>query len=168
MKHQKTCDKCDRPATNISVEIIKGEKIRKNLCDLHAAEDGIPGKAAQHTPINELLTKFVQAHSGAEEPPELQCGHCNMSFNQFRQHSILGCPVCYEAFEAPLSALLERAHEGGTHHVGKVPRRVGASEQRQQQVLRMRKRLGEAVEAEDYELAARLRDDIQRYEENTE
>jgi protein arginine kinase activator len=63
-----------------------------------------------------------------------------------------------------LSTLLERAHEGATHHIGKVPRRAGAGEQRQALLMRMRKQLNDAVIDEDYERAARLRDDIRRFE----
>src|SRR5699024_7638257 len=116
---------------------------------------------------------FVKLHSGAAEQAglagetseELTCKQCGMTFSQFRQHSLLGCPACYKAFESELSPLIERAHEGGTHHVGKVPHRAGAGEQRQMRLSRMRKRLDEAVAAEDYELAARLRDDIRGLEE---
>lgn len=165
MKEQK-CDKCDRDATHHSVEVIKGQKIVKNLCDEHALEEGMTFKAG-HTPINELLSNFVKLHSGAAQSAsvELKCDECGLTFSQFRETSLLGCPSCYAAFETPLSPLLERAHEGGTHHIGKVPRRAGAGEQRQAQLLRMRKRLDEAVAAEDYELAARLRDDIHRFED---
>lgn len=162
------CDHCNRRATHHSVEIIKGQKIEKHLCDLHAAEEGLAVKAV-HTPINELLTHFVKQHSGAlaGAPTDLQCPECGMTFSQFRESSLLGCPQCYKAFEAPLSPLLERAHDGGTHHLGKVPRRAGAGEARQVQIGRLRKRLDEAVAAEDYELAARLRDDIRRFEETS-
>lgn len=164
---KRDCDKCSRPATHHSVEIQKGQKIEKHLCDVHAAEENI-GVKGVHTPINELLTNFVKLHSGAavQATTELRCGDCGTTFAQFRENSLLGCPACYKAFEAPLSPLLERAHDGGSHHVGKVPRRAGAGEQRQALLGRMRKRLDEAVAAEDYELAARLRDDIRRYEES--
>ena len=163
---KRKCDTCSRPATHHSVEIVKGEKIEKHLCDLHAAEEGLSAKGV-HTPINELLTNFVKLHSGAgvATTTELRCGECGLTFAQFREQSLLGCPHCYRAFESPLSPLLERAHEGGSHHVGKVPRRSGAGEERQALLGRMRKRLDEAVAAEDYELAARLRDDIRRSEE---
>lgn len=166
---KRKCDKCDRPATHHSVEVIQGQKIEKHLCDLHAAEEGLAVKAV-HTPINELLTNFVKLHSGAATTGsmgavELACAECGLTFSQFREHSLMGCPACYKAFETPLGPLLERAHEGGTHHIGKVPRRAGAGEQRQAQLMRMHKRLDEAVRAEDYELAARLRDDIRRFEE---
>lgn len=159
------CDQCDSPATYHAVEIVKGEKIEKHLCDAHAAEDGM-GLKSVHAPINQLLTNFVKATSGVDKPGnaaslDLTCPDCGLKFSTFRDKSLLGCPGCYSAFEAPLTGLLERAHEGGNHHVGKVPRRGGgASEQRQLQITRMRKRLNEAVEAEDYELAAQLRDDL--------
>ncbi|MEX0774634.1 MAG: UvrB/UvrC motif-containing protein [Phycisphaeraceae bacterium] len=159
------CDLCDRPATHHSVEIVKGQKIEKNLCDLHAQQAGMIIKAVQHTPINELLTNFVKKHSGAVTQQELTCDNCGLTFGEFRENSLMGCPECYHAFEAPLGPLLERAHEGATHHIGKVPRRAGASEQRQQHLLRMRKQLADAVAGEDYETAAHLRDEIRAYEE---
>lgn len=163
MKHK--CDHCDRPATVTEVEIVNGKKVRKHLCDVHAAEEGLSVKAV-HTPINELLTNFVKLHSGQPETvtEETVCETCGLSFTKFRETSVLGCPFCYAAFERQLGPLLERAHEGGSHHIGKVPRRAGAGEQRQHQLTSMRKRLDEAVASEDYELAARLRDDIARYE----
>ncbi|MEM1028214.1 MAG: UvrB/UvrC motif-containing protein [Planctomycetota bacterium] len=174
---KKKCDKCNRPATHHSVEISKtGEKVEINLCDLHAAEAGLTMKSA-HTPINELLTNFVKLHSGGAEVGEANtgktgggsakdtaCENCGTTFADFRENSLLGCPVCYKTFEQPLSPLLERAHEGGTHHIGKVPRRAGVGEQRQMALQRLRRQLDDAVSAEDYELAARLRDDLQQLE----
>jgi protein arginine kinase activator len=170
------CDKCDRPATYHAVEIVKGQKLEKHLCDAHAADEGVVSKSA-HTPINELLTNFVKMTGGPAEKKtgltgitgtELVCPDCGLTFTGFREKSLLGCPSCYKAFEGPLSTLTERAHEGGNHHIGKVPRRSGAGEQRQALVMRLRKRLEAAVEAEDYELAAQLRDDIEGMHDSAE
>ncbi|MEO1236750.1 MAG: UvrB/UvrC motif-containing protein [Planctomycetota bacterium] len=166
------CDQCNRPATHHSVEIINGQKIEKHLCDACAAEEGLSVPSA-HTPINELLTNFVKLHSGAaeeaeakggENPEALACETCGQTFADFREHSLLGCPQCYRAFEDKLGRLMERAHEGGTHHVGKVPRRAGVGEQRQMAMQRLRRQLDDAVSAEDYEAAARLRDDLKQLE----
>lgn len=124
------------------------------------------GIKSVHAPINQLLTNFVKASSSAEKPEgaaslDLACPDCGMKFSEFRDKSLLGCAGCYAAFEAPLTGLLERAQEGGNHHIGKVPRRSGGGgEQRQLLITRIRKRLDDAVEAEDYELAAQLRDDL--------
>lgn len=164
VKHK--CDKCDRPATNHAVEIRKGEKVLIHLCDQHAVEAGIAVKSG-HVPVQELLTNFVKIHSGAPQTREQTCATCGTTFAQFREHSLLGCPQCYTAFEAQLGPLLERAHEGATHHIGKVPSRAGLGEQRQAAMLRMRKNLADAVAAEDYEQAARIRDELRQLEEKS-
>lgn len=160
---KKKCDQCDRPATHHSVEIIEGDKIEKHLCEQHAQQEGMLIKAA-HTPINELLTNFVKLQCGSQDLLEVTCETCGMTFADFRADSLLGCPNCYKVFEQLLEPLLERAHEGATHHVGKIPSRATAGDQRQNQMLRMRRQLDEAVTNENYELAARLRDDINRLE----
>ncbi len=160
----KKCDHCDKSATFHSTKIEKGKKIQEHLCDFHAAQAGLV-KQALPKPINELLSNFVKVHSGQAGQTEPTCTTCNMTWTEFREHSLLGCPSCYNSFEEQLAPLLERAHEGATHHIGKVPHRAGADEHRQQRLLAMRKRLSEAVASEDYELAARLRDEIRQYEE---
>lgn len=174
MKHK--CDKCEQKATLHQVEIVKGQKIEMHLCDQCAQKAGLAVPKDTFTPMNELLTNFVKVHSGAAaagsggaiaavKQKDTTCDNCGLTFSQFREQSLLGCPNCYKAFEATLGPLLERAQEGGTHHLGKVPSRSGSREERQEQLLRMRRRLADAVSAEDYELAARLRDDISRFEE---
>ena len=101
-------------------------------------------------------------HSGATD--DIECDLCGLVFSEFREHSLLGCPGCYQCHEEQLTPLVERAQEGATHHIGKVPQRAGADEVRQQRVLQLRKKLTNAIEAEDYETAARLRDEVQSTE----
>ncbi len=165
MEKNRKCDKCDRPATNRIFELHQGQKVVKYLCDLHAAEAGVVFKPK---PVSELLTNFVKSHSGTPARDELICEHCGLTYSEFQERSLLGCAQCYGAFSEPLQTLLHRAHQGGEQHVGKIPRRAGATgEERQQQLLRLHKRLEEAVTAEDYELAAQLRDEIGSLEQTT-
>ena len=164
MKHK--CDKCDRPAVHHSVDIIKGQKIEKHLCHEHAMDDPDMMEPGGDTPIHELLTTFLKMHGGNPVQEELACEICGLTCSEFREKSLLGCPECYRHMEPVLGPLLERAHQGGTHHLGKAPRRCGDSDQRQMQLSRLRKRIDEAVAAEDYELAADLRDEISQFEES--
>jgi protein arginine kinase activator len=167
---KRKCDLCSRPATHHSVEVVNGKKTEKHLCAVHAEQEGLTVKAT-HQPINELLTNFVKLSAGVDqdqetvESKELSCDRCGVTYAAFRESTLLGCPHCYHAFEKPLSNLLERAHEGATHHIGKVPARAGVGEQRQEQLTRLRRRLHDAVDAEDYELAARLRDELTHLED---
>jgi protein arginine kinase activator len=160
------CEKCNKQATVHLTEIRGGKKIEKHLCEQCAAQaEGFPAKA--HTPINELLTNFVLAHSGLTKEQNTTCPQCGISWAEFRQTGLLGCEHDYAFFDKDLSPLLQRAHEGATHHLGKVPTRRGGTSvpaKRQVDVGRLRKELTRAVEAEDYERAAKLRDQIRSAE----
>jgi protein arginine kinase activator len=159
------CDKCNKPATVHLVEIQAGKQVDKHFCeDCARLNDGLVAKA--HAPINELLTNFVLAHSGMQKVTTATCSHCGMTWAEFRQGGLLGCEHDYTAFESELTPLLQRAHENATHHTGKTPARHGtekvAVEADIVDVARLRRELAKAVESEDYERAARLRDQIKQ------
>jgi len=107
------------------------------------------------------------------------CATCKTTFADFKQHGVLGCQDCYENFEGFLGPLLERAHDGGVSHSGKTPRRLlsgtrrsgeqpaaksaGLSlEDRARRLRALHHQLEAAVKSEQYELAARVRDEIKR------
>jgi len=71
----------------------------------------------------------------------------------------LGCPDCYTYFGDELAPLLRAMHHGD-RHVGKRPVGAAAEERRVETLAELRRQLEEAVAAENYELAAKLRDDI--------
>jgi len=106
-----------------------------------------------------------------------RCESCGLSFSEFKQTGLLGCPACYDAFIDQLGPMIARAHEGATHHVGKLPRRalsesvarggpeggeglVGSAQMRAQRMATLRQRLDQAVQSEQYELAARIKQEI--------
>jgi len=156
------CDNCNKTATVHLTEIKGGKKIEKHLCEQCAAQnEGLPVKS--HMPINELLTNFVMAHSGLQKETGTGCESCGITWAEFRQNGLLGCANDYTVFEKDLTPLLQRAHDNATHHLGKVPARrggTGVPVKRQVDLARLRKELQRAVEAEDYERAAKLRDQI--------
>jgi len=160
------CDQCNKQATVHLTEIKNGKKIEKHLCEQCAAQnEELPVKG--NTPINELLTNFVLAHSGLQKEVGTACEHCGITWAEFRQSGLFGCEHDYELFERDLTPLLQRAHEGATHHVGKTPARRGGTGQVSKRAIdltRLRKELQRAIEAEDYERAAKMRDQIRQAE----
>ncbi|MCD6365343.1 MAG: UvrB/UvrC motif-containing protein [Planctomycetes bacterium] len=94
----------------------------------------------------------------------LQCDACGLTFEEFRRQGVLGCPHDYVAFEDALLTLIEHAQHGATEHVGKVPRHSGRNQKKQNAVLKLRAQLRGAIAAENYELAAQLRDRIKELE----
>jgi len=75
----------------------------------------------------------------------------------------LGCPRCYESFRGPLLSILSHMHRH-VSHLGKVPRQTDGSVDRRGTLRRTRVALEKAIAAENFEKAARLRDEIQRLE----
>jgi len=148
------CDHCDNPATVHEVTIQNGARVEKHLCESCAKKEGLsPG---MQTPI--ALANFVVAHPAQADASQPVCPRCGLKWSGFRQHGLFGCPSCYESFAQLLLPLLERAQDGASEHVGKAPRRAGRDVVKQQQVRRLRKELTAALEAEQYERAAEIRD----------
>jgi protein arginine kinase activator len=161
------CENCGKIATVHLTEIKNGKKIEKHLCEQCAAQS--EGLSTKPMPINELLTNFVMNHTGLATKPQeaMVCPHCGITWSEFRQSGLLGCEHDYPTFEKEMTPLLQRAHEGAAHHVGKVPTRrggTGVPVKRTLDATKLRKELARAVETEDYEKAAKLRDQIRQAE----
>ena len=155
------CQRCNKaPATVHLTDILppNGEKRERHLCERCSREEGV--MVQKNESISSILEGFIKQSSGMKDMADVTCPTCGITFREFRSQGLLGCPQDYEVFEKNLSPLIERAHEGGTHHVGKVPARLGGEPSRRVKLARLRKSMREAVEQEDYELAAKLRDEI--------
>jgi len=93
------------------------------------------------------------------------CPHCGITWGQFKQTGIMGCPNDYEFFSQKLLPLLQRAQEGAVQHVGKFPARESSQEMdRMVTTHRLQRQLKKALEVEDYKQAAQLRDQLRSLE----
>jgi protein arginine kinase activator len=158
------CQCGEREATIHEVVIRNGRKSERHLCEVCAKLAGVDVGAS-----GAAATRVAVVQGPA-------CESCGTSLSEFKHTGLLGCPACYRRFETQLTPLLERAHEGGTHHVGKFPRRLlaalaragtaesmlGDPSQRAARLGLLRQQLDEAVGAEQYERAAKIRDEISR------
>lgn len=160
------CERCKKAQATFHLTNIDRSqaKTERHLCDKCAGEEGLlQGKGS--VDLNEILENFIAGSKGSAELANLVCEQCGISYVEFRNQGLLGCPHDYEAFKEPLDRLLERTHNGSTQHVGKVPRSLATSSQKPQHDLRrLRRQLDEAIAGEDYERAARLRDRIRELE----
>ncbi|MEK6701712.1 MAG: UvrB/UvrC motif-containing protein [Planctomycetota bacterium] len=166
------CDQCDNEATVHEVTVREGEKVERHLCEQCAVQVGIASESSQN-PIE--ILKMIVEPPGTRQAKAAACPTCGLTFEDFRTGGLLGCANCYESFEARLLPLIERAHEGGLQHTGKIPtrlcgqaetskRRVLAAliEERAHRAATIRKQLEDAVKSEQYERAAQLRDALQK------
>jgi protein arginine kinase activator len=162
------CQVCQkREATIHLTEITDGVRSEMHLCERCAQEEGIAVKS--QLSINELLSGLLATQPSDDEmfgdtEHELACPHCGFTLSQFTKEAVLGCPYDYEVFEKSLLPLIEKAHDGKTVHRGKVPSKMPSDTKKQIKLTALRQQLGAAVQSEDYEQAAKLRDEINQLE----
>jgi len=156
------CQACKQhPATVHLTDISPdGEKREFHLCEDCAQKEGITPKPHGPVPVSELLAGLMTNKASIQQLAELKCPDCGTTFVEFRNNGLLGCPSDYDAFEKALIMLVERAHEGASHHIGKVPRRLAAPRAADNDLIKLKHELTRAVDDENYEEAAKLRDKI--------
>jgi len=158
------CQICQKNEATIHLtEITNGVRTEMHLCEQCAQEEGIAVKS--QISLNELLSSLLSSPSADNElfgdsKQKSSCPHCGFTLDQFRKEPVLGCSYDYEVFEKSLLSLIEKAHDGKTHHCGKVPSKTPADTKKQIELMRLRQQLETAVNNEDYETAAELRDKI--------
>lgn len=162
----KKCRQCSKPATLHITEIREGEVHELHLCE-NCAQEYLETSETQEA-TNQIAKLAASLEEVADESElddldKLVCPSCGISFREFRSQGRLGCPHCYSAFREELLPLLENIHNAD-QHCGKFPKRAPDSSQRQYELIKMRNELRIAVEEENYEAAAELRDRINNVE----
>ena len=166
----KKCQTCPKPAVYHITEVAEGD-VKKELhfCEDHFHEymtrlDNAPSMDDSEIP---LQIQNLADDPAAVQADDLSCPNCGITFKEFREHGRFGCPMDYDVFREQLLPLLENIH-GETEHVGKVPKHAPSGSRQHYELIRLRRELSEAVEREDYETAAKLRDQIQGFEKKKE
>ena len=156
------CEQCGSLDAVVHLtQIVNNEMSNHHLCQKCAGEKGLQGS---EDPSSDQLLNLIDKMSGGLPDPShveaIQCGFCDLTFREFRKTTRLGCPQCYEAFGDQLPQLLRRIH-GSDSHAGKIylPPDPSASEM-EKRLEGLRRKLERAVQLEDFERAADLRDEI--------
>ncbi|UCF19509.1 MAG: UvrB/UvrC motif-containing protein [Gemmatimonadota bacterium] len=160
------CDNCGKNEAEVHLtQIVDNEMTTVHLCPSCAAEKGLDAGGGKNLPLTDFLAQMGQAAIADEEATGVEpCSYCHTTVDDFRRTGRLGCPHCYSVFESQLRAILRRIH-GSTYHLGKVyvPPASEAAE-RSARLSGLRRKLQRAVEAEDFERAAVIRDQIRELE----
>ncbi|QDT64844.1 UvrB/UvrC motif-containing protein [Calycomorphotria hydatis] len=160
----KKCHICSKPAVYHITELSNGEVVELHFCEEHFHEYMTQGES-NSDPETEVSLPLEEADRGDDASEEIHCPNCGISFKEFREQGRFGCPFDYEIFSERLIPLLENIH-GETQHTGKIPKRAPQASRRQYELIRLRKELAIAIDKEDYEGAAQLRDEIRSFEED--
>jgi protein arginine kinase activator len=160
------CDNCkERDAVINLTQVEHDTKVTLHLCEPCAQLKGVEtGASVLKSPLGGFLQGMI-GKGGANVLPAaadgLRCAACGSTLKDFRESGRLGCAECYASFAPHLRDLLRRLH-GSSQHVGEryaPPGADGAADPRLQ-LLDLKEQLRRAVDNENFELAAELRDRI--------
>lgn len=169
------CHDCKKREAHVHLtQIANNRKSVLSLCKecaaargFHSPLDNVP------FPLADILSGLVKEIStGNKQIPQddLQCTMCGQTFDEFTRQGRFGCGQCYDAFRSRLEPIMRKIH-GASLHRGLQPDvpRITESDPKVmpiQEETRLETELKKAIEMEDFERAAELRDKLQSVREN--
>jgi protein arginine kinase activator len=154
------CSICGKTEATIHVEgLLDNKALKLHLCEKCAQEKGMEFDMAKTSfSLVDLLANLsdweIPGHKNLET---VRCPVCGLSYTQFREVGRLGCAGCYSTFSAQLEPLLKRIH-GSSRHCGSGPKSSNGAAS--DELPALRSQLDDAIRAEEFEKAAKLRDRI--------
>jgi len=157
------CDVCKEKEANVFfTQIINGQVQKVNLCEECSKQKGVTDPTG-YALAELLLGMGTESATAEEEKTEVTCARCGFSQADFKRVGRLGCAECYTIFREEVTALLKNIHKD-VRHVGKMPPKVAASVAGSR-LETLKRDLSKAITEEDFENAARLRDEINHLSE---
>ena len=156
------CCICKEREATVHYTKIDGDKVQKvDLCEDCSKTKGV------NDPVGFELADLLLGLGASKEIEqaaggvEIKCARCGFTQADFKKAGRLGCPECYKTFAEGLEGLLKTMHKG-TRHVGKVPDALRQSREISDRLKTLQKKLAKAVQDENFEQAASLRDEIKQ------
>ena len=155
------CQFCKKaPAKVHYTQIVANEVKKVDLCEACAKEKGVDDPTGfSFADVLLGLGASQKMEEASEAVGALSCDQCGYTQADFKKSGRLGCARCYEVFSDGLDSVLKTMHKD-IRHRGKVPAALQKSLRSTQLLTRLSKELQEAIQREDFETAARLRDEI--------
>lgn len=156
MAEKSQCSVCGNEATVHLTQIINNKIHKVDLCESCAQQKGVSDPEGYS--LADLLSK-AQSFSRSEGDDDTSCPDCGYTTADFNRTGRFGCATCYEVFRDVLLPVLEDMHPG-TSHEGKQPETSMQRRSHDVELRRLNEALQRAVEKEEYEEAAKFRDQI--------
>lgn len=167
------CQVCQKREAEVHIqEVIGSTKSVLHLCSECAKSNNLDDQEDNGLKLAALAYKLAVENlqedlpaAAPEASSETVCPRCGTTSSEFGATGRLGCATCYTVFDNALRTLLHSMH-AGLKHCGKLPTdRAGRPDPgapERESLLELERELSRAVNAENYERAAELRDRIRR------
>lgn len=179
------CDICNKNEASIHyTEVINGVKNERHLCSecMKEMDTGIEGEFPFAKLIKGILTAHLATGQENKSALQIQCNKCKMTYHQFAKGGKFGCAECYSVF-GPLILDNIKKIQGSNSHIGKKYKKSldnidisqlfeteekSTHKSKSTTIDILQRQLKKAIEIEDFDEAARLRDEIKELKEVTE
>ena len=154
------CDICKQNVATVHLtQMVEGKTKKVDLCEACSKDKGVDDPTGFS--LADLLLGLGAAQELEHAIPggEAKCPACGFTQADFKKAGRLGCAECYTTFAEGLESLLKTMHKG-TKHAGKVPQSFKQNQDLSDKLKSLQTRLDKAVGEEDFETAARVRDEI--------
>lgn len=168
-KHPMKCENCRMREAVIHVKQNKNKEVRElYLCNECAIEKGIiDSEMKLDISLSRLFDVLVDSDmpDSVSLPKLTECPICKTSLSKIKREGRLGCANCYASFQKDIIAML-KGPDGPLQHAGKYPGKLLVHRDYMNKREDVLIELQQAVKEENYELAAKLRDQIKELEGN--
>lgn len=163
------CQNCGKnEATTHIKQIINGDMAESHLCSDCASHlgysDMFSGFGINLSGLfGGLLGDMMPSVSAGKSP---RCPKCGTSFEEIVRSGKVGCADCYRTFYDKLLPSIQRIH-GKIKHSGKVTNSAPvepAEETTEEKIEKLKAAMNEAVAKQEFETAAKIRDEIKALE----
>lgn len=159
------CEECQKNEATFSITITSGDEVTtRHLCTDCMKKMEL---SLSEGDIQNFLSSILSLLSSTQTDDSPVCGGCGLHYSAFERTGKLGCAQCYHDFSEQLKPLLQRIH-GNTQHVGRAPKTVCQPEaplltladQASRERDDLKQKMDEAVASENFEDAAKYRDQL--------
>ena len=158
------CQFCKLKEASVHVTEIADNKVKKvDVCAACAKEKNYNDPAAFAIADHLLgLGAAQKMEEASEAVGALSCDQCGYTQADFKKSGRLGCAHCYDIFSDGLDSVLKTMHKD-IRHRGKVPAGMQSVFEGAHRLQSLNRDLQAAIAQEDFESAARLRDEIKAF-----
>jgi len=164
------CEECGKNQATLSITVTTGSGTStRRLCPECVKKMELNLVKGDIQSFLSSVLSVLGSEKKNSASPELKCTGCGLTFEEFEHTGRLGCAQCYRDFAQQLKPSLQKIH-GRVQHAGRKPKTYAAdpSQERMQKISELRRKMDEAVLSENFEEAARIRDELKVLAEATE
>ncbi len=169
------CERCKKNNASLFYkETVNGKTTTMSLCHECAKALESEGKLSLSSPfadnfphfgdIDDLFSGFfAPAKKNAVVSAQKQCSLCASTFADIVKNGKVGCAECYKTFRDELGKSIRSIH-GNVKHIGRVTGPEKEKNEKKKRLAALKKELRSAIDSQEFERAAELRDEIKKLE----